>query len=165
MTDRERSYQDIVVPSAVLADGVMVVPLFAVSTITLSEAYHLPPISSSKQRMAIAAHDDTVSLSALLVGPTRYTLKFALETMANLSKRGTAIERISRGAVSGLVLVTAMTIRTDMQIQALTFTASAAKRAALDVAITLVHVPRPGVLAKVLDVAALGVGALADFAR
>ena len=43
--------------------------------------------------------------------------------------------------------------------------ALSSKPAALDVAITLVHVPRPGVLAKVLDVAALGVGALADFAR
>jgi hypothetical protein len=88
-----------------------------------------------------------------------------LETMADLSKRGTAIERLSRGKVSGLVLVTAMTIRTDMQIQSLTFTASAARRATLDVSMTLVHVPRPGVFPKVLDVAALQVGALADFAR
>lgn len=85
--------------------------------------------------------------------------------MADLSKRGTAIERVTRGAVSGLVLVTAMTIRTDMQIQSLSFTASAAKRGALDVSMSLVHVPRPGVLAKVLDIAALGVGALSDFAR
>ena len=78
---------------------------------------------------------------------------------------GTAIERVTRGAVSGLVLVTAMTIRTDMQIQSLTFTASAAKRATLEVSMSLVHVPRPGVVAKVLDIAALGVGALSDFVR
>ena len=35
-----------------------------------------------------------------------------------------------------------MTIRTDMQIQSLTFTASAARREVLDVSIALVHVPR-----------------------
>ena len=165
MAEREKSFQSAVVPSAVLSDGAVVVPLFAVSTMTLSETYHLPPISSSKQRMVVAAHDDSITLSALLIGPTRFALKFALETMADLSKRGTVIERVTRGKVSGLVLVTAMTIRTDMQINSLSFTASAAKRGALDVSMALVHVPRPGVLAKVLDIASLGVGALADFAR
>lgn len=165
MAQEDHSYQDVAVPSAVLADGLNVVPLFAVSAISLSESYHLPPISSSKARMITAAHDDVITLSGLLIGPTRYSLKFVLETMADLSKRGTAIERVTRGAVSGLVLVTAMTIRTDMQIQSLTFTASAAKRATLDVSMSLVHVPRPGVLAKVLDIAALGVGALSDFVR
>ena len=69
--------------------------------------------------MIVAAHDDTISLSGLLVGPQRFTFKFMLETMADLSKRGTAIERITRGGVSGLTLVTSMTIRTDMQIQSL----------------------------------------------
>jgi phage protein U len=167
MPQREQSFQDLlVVPSAVLADvPPLIVPLYAVTTMTLSESYHLPPIGSSQQRMIVAAHDDTITLSGLLIGPTRFTLKFMLETMADLSKRGTTIERVTRGKVSGLVLVTAMTIRTDMQIQSLTFTASAAKRAALDVSMTLVHVPRPGVLSKVLDIAGLGVGALADFAR
>src|SRR4051794_25781194 len=126
MAEREQSFQSAVVPSAVLSDGIVVVPLFAVSTITVSESYHLPPISSSKQRMIVAAHDDSISLSGVLIGPTRFSMKFALETMADLSKRGTVIERVTRGKVSGLVLVTAMTIRTDMQIQSLSFTASAA---------------------------------------
>jgi hypothetical protein len=165
MAQIEGSFQDVVAPSAILADGVLIVPLFAVTTMSLSETYHLPAIGSSKERMILAAHDDTISLSGLLVGPTRFTFKFMLETMADLSKRGSAIDRITRGAVSGLVLVTAMTIRTDMQIQSLSFTASAAKRATLDVSMTLVHVPRPGLLAKVLDLAGLGVGALADFGR
>ena len=143
----------------------LLVPLFAVTSMSLTEAYLLPPIGSSKQRMIVAAHDDTIMLNALLVGRARFTLKFLLETMANLSKRGTITERVFRGAVSGLTLVTSMTIRTDLQIQALTFGASAARREAIDVSISLVHVPRPGVLAKALDVAALGVGALADLTR
>ena len=71
--------------------------------------------------MIVAAHDDTITLNGLLVGPTRFTLKFMLETMADLSKRGPAIARLARGALSGLALVTSMTIRTDMQIQSLTF--------------------------------------------
>jgi hypothetical protein len=161
----EGSFQELVVPSAVLADPPLMVPLFAVTSMSLTEAYHLPPIGSSKQRMIVAAHDDTISLSALLVGRERFTLKFLLETMANLSKRGTITERVFRGAVSGLTLVTSMTIRTDLQIQSLTFGASATRREAIDVSMSLVHVPRPGVLAKVLDVASLGVGALGDLTR
>jgi hypothetical protein len=165
MAQHEGSFQDLVVPSAVLADPPLMVPLFAVTSMSLTEAYHLPPIGSSKQRMIVAAHDDTISLSALLVGRERFTLKFLLETMANLSKRGTITERVFRGAVSGLTLVTSMTIRTDLQIQSLTFGASATRREAIDVSMSLVHVPRPGVLAKVLDVASLGVGALGDLTR
>jgi hypothetical protein len=165
MAQHEGSFQDLVVPSAVLADPPLVVPLFAVTSMSLTEAYHLPPIGSSKQRMIVAAHDDTITLSALLVGRERFTLKFLLETMANLSKRGTITERVLRGAVSGLTLVTSMTIRTDLQIQSLTFGASASRREAIDVSMSLVHVPRPGVLAKVLDVASLGVGALGDLTR
>ena len=177
----QTSFLNTAVPSAVLADPVQLfaqalvplpatvtplfVPLFAVTSISLSESYHLPPIGSSQERMMIAAHDDTISLSGLLVGPQRFTFKFMLETMADLSKRGTAIERITRGLTSGLTLITSMTIRTDMQIQSLTFSASAARRDVLDVSIALAHVPRPGVLAKALDAARLGVGALADFAR
>jgi phage protein U len=177
----ESSFLNTAVPSAVLADPVQLavqavlpvprpvtplfVPLYAVSSISLSESYHLPPIGSSQERMMVAAHDDTISLSGLLVGPQRFTFKFMLETMADLSKRGTAIERITGGITSGLTLITSMTIRTDMQIQSLTFTASAPRRDVLDVSIALVHVPRPGVLAKVLDASRpLGVGALADFA-
>lgn len=165
MAGVETSFQNVVVPSAVLADGPLLVPLFAVTSMSLSEAYFLPPIGSSKQRMIVAAHDDTIMLNALLVGKARFSWKFLLETMADLSKRGTITDRLLRGAVSGLTLVTSMTIRTDLQVQALTFGASATRREAIDVSISLVHVPRPGVLAKVLDVASLGVGALADLTR
>jgi hypothetical protein len=166
MPQLEQSFQNLdVLPSAVLADPPLFVPLYAVTSMSLNETYHLPPIGSSTERIITAAHDDTISLSGLLVGPTRFTWKFMLETMADLSKRGTTFERITRGRVGGLVLITSLTIRTDLQIQSLTLTASAAKRAALDVSMSLLHVPRPGALAKVLDVASLGVGALSDFAR
>ena len=163
MTSLSKSYmKHLAVPSAVISDGVLLVPLWAVATIGLSETYKLPPIGSSTAKAVVATHDDTLSLSGVLVGAERYTWKLALETLAEASKRGSAIAAFSRGAVSGLVVVTAMTIRTDMQVQSLSFTASAAKRDALDVSISMAHMPRPGSLGKLLDVGSLGVGLLAD---
>ncbi len=161
---RATSFQSTVMPSAVLADPpAFFVPLFAVTAMTLSETYFLPPLGVSRQRMVVPAHDDTITLAALLIGPDRFTWKQFLEIMADVSKRGGALESLTGGAVSGLVLVTSMTIRTDMQIQSLTFSANAARRDVLEVGMSLVHVPRPGVLAQALDMASVAVGALADF--
>lgn len=152
-------------PSAILSDGLVTIPLYAVSSIVLSETYHLPAIGSSTIRAAVATHDDTISLSGLLVGKDRHALKFALETLAEASKRGTALEGLTRGAVGGLVLISGMTVRTDLQVQAMTFSANAQRRDALEVSITLAYMPRPGVLAKLLDAGNVAVRALADFPR
>ena len=65
--------------------------------------------------------------------------------------------------MSGLILVTSMTIRTDMQVQSLSFTASSAKRDVLDVSLPMAHLPRPGALGKLLDATSIGIGALADW--
>lgn len=150
-------------PSAILSDGALLtVPLWSVTTISLSETYHLPPIGAAGARSIIGTHDDKITLSGVLVGEERHAWKLALETLAETGRRGSAIAAYTGGAVSGLVLITAMTIRTDMQVESLSFTASAGKRDVLDVSIGLVHMPRPSALAKLLDVAAVGVGALAD---
>ena len=139
-------------------------PLWAVTTIGLNETYQLPPIGSTSSRAAVATHDDTLSLSGVLVGNERYGLKLLLETLAESSKRGSALAAMAKGQLSGLIVVTAMTIRTDMQIQTLSFTASAAKRDALDVSIAFAYMPLPGSLGKLLDTASLGVAMLADAA-
>lgn len=149
-------------PSAVISDGALTIPLWAVTTIGLSETYKLPPIGSSTAKAVVATHDDTISLTGVLVGSERYLWKLGLETLAEASKRGTALAAYTSGAVSGLIVVTSMTIRTDMQVQSLSFTASAAKRDVLDVSISLAHMPPPGKLGKILDVASLGVGLLQD---
>lgn len=151
-----------VIPSAIISDGLIPVPLWAVTTMSLSQTYHLPPIGSSGARAIVGTHDDTVTLAGVLVGPERFVWKLALETMAETSKRGGALAAMTGGKVGGLILVTAMTIRTDMQVQTLTFSASAAKRNVLDVNIAMAHMPLPGALGKLLDVASIGVGALAD---
>jgi hypothetical protein len=162
---RATSYHEyLVMPSAILSDGgALLVPLWAVSTMTLTEAYHLPPIGSAAHRAHVSTHNDTIAMSGVLPGPERFTWKMMLETLAEMGRRGSAIERYSQGAVSGLILITSMTIRTDMQVQSLTFTATAAKRDTLDVSVTLGHFPRPSAFGKLLDMASIGIGALADF--
>lgn len=159
---RQSFFTDDRTPSAILSDGVTTIPLFGVNTMTLSESYHLPTIGSSTARAAVGTHDDTVSLSGVLVGDDRFALKFSLETLAETSKRGSALEALSGGKVSGLVLITGLTVRTDMQVQSLSFTASAARRDVIDVSMTLMYMPRPGIVAKLLEVANLGVQALRD---
>ena len=151
------------VPSAIVSDGIVVVPLYAVTSLSLSESYHLPPIGSAGARAIVATHDDTVSLTASLVGPDRYVDKLALETLADVGRRGGALAALTGGRVGGLTLITSLTVRTDMQITSLSFTASAGRRQSLDVSLSMVHLPLPGVLSTLLDVASLGVGALADW--
>src|SRR5687767_5419550 len=150
-------------PSAIISDGALLtIPLWSVTSIGLSESYHLPPIGSSGARSIIGTHDDKVTLSGVLVGEERHAWKLALETLAETGRRGSAIAAYTGGAVSGLVLVTAMTIRTDMQVESLSFTATAGKRDVLDMSIAMIHMPRPSALAKLLDIGSLAVGGLAD---
>jgi hypothetical protein len=151
-----------IIPSAIISDGLIPVPLWAVTAMSLNETYHLPPIGSSGARAIVATHDDTITLTGVLVGKERFAWKLALETMAETSKRGGALAALTGGKVGGLILVTSMTIRTDMQVQSLSFSASSAKRDVLDVTIAMAHMPLPGALGKLLDVASIGVGALAD---
>ena len=114
-------------------------------------------------RAVVSTHDDTISLTGMLVGAERYAWKFALESLADAGKRGSGMAGISSGQVTGLILITSMTVRTDMQIQSLTFTATAAQRDALAVSISMAHMPLPGALGKLLDLASVGVGSLADY--
>jgi phage protein U len=152
------------VPSAVISDGIVAVPLWAVTSMQLSQTYQLPAIGSTTARAVVAVHDDTITLTGALLGPERFAWKLALEQLAETSRRGSALGAFTSGRVGGLILVTSMTIRTDLQVKTLSFTASAAKREVLDVSIVLAHMPLPGSLAKLLDVGSLGVAALADWA-
>ncbi len=150
------------IPSAIIADGPLIVPLFAVSTMTLAETYHLPPIGSDTARVLVETHDDTITLSAALVGPDRHVWKLMLETVAEQSMRGSVLESMTSGRVGGLILWTGLTLRTDIFVKSLNFTAAAGRRDAIDVAMTLEHLPRPGALAKGLDVAAAAVSSIID---
>lgn len=152
------------VPSAILADAVMFIPLWAVSSLSISQSYHRPPLGSAFARQLVDTHDDTLTLSASLIGWDRFLWKEYLEYVAESAMRGSMLERMSGGQAGGLILVTTMTIRTDLYVQSLTFSANASRRDVIDVSLSLVHLPRPGALAQILDLAAVGVGTLMDFA-
>jgi len=151
------------IPSAIISDGVVPIPLWAVTSINLSETYQLPPLGSTSYKAIVSVHEDKVTLSGVLVGPLRSAWKFVLETLAEASKRGTAISSLTGGKISGLILITSLTIMTDMQIESLTFSVSAQKRDVIDVSIALVHLPTAGFVSKLPDMAGISVGALADF--
>ncbi len=168
MADRETSFQKYDgFPSAVLTDGLVPVLLYAVTAMTLTEAYQLPPIGSSASRALVDTHQDNITLTGLLLGKERFAWKLALETIAESGKRGGAGITAGLSAlgmdISGVILVTAMTIRTDLQIQNLTFTASANRRDALEVTVHLAHMPPPGARSKLLDMVSVGVSALAGW--
>lgn len=151
------------IPSAVLSDGILTVPLWAVSTMSVTSTFYLPAIGGSGAKATVSTHDTAIKINGVLVGEERYAWKLLLETMADSSKRGSALGAFTGGRVGGLVLITSMTIRTDMQFKSLVFTNSAAKRDALDVEMQLEHMPLPSALGKLLDAASVGVGALADW--
>ena len=142
-------------PSAVLipTTAARPVPLYAVSSISLAQNYHMPPVGNDGARVAIDSRDDTISISAVLPGPERYGFKLALETLAEASLGSGLLGGLGIASPSpmGIILWTPMTLRTDMYIQSLSFSASASKRAALDVSMTLVHLPRPGLAGEWLD--------------
>jgi hypothetical protein len=108
----------------------------------------------------VDVHDDTIELTIALVGPERFLWKVMLETMAESSKRGSPLSALK--VFSGLALVTSMTIRTDLQVKSLVFTASATRRDTLDAVITLAYMPRPNRWGKILDASTIVIGALAD---
>jgi len=166
MTERSFHYYDRM-PSAILTDGLVPVLLYAVSAMSINEAYTLPPIGSSAARVLVDTHHDTISLNGLLLGRERFAWKLALETIAESGKRGGAGLTAAAAAlgmdISGLILITAMTIRTDMQIQQLSFTANAQRRDAIEVNIQLAHLPPPGARTKLLDMASVAVSTLAGW--
>jgi hypothetical protein len=160
MTSSYQSYLH--TPSAILSDGIIPVPLWSISQLQIEETYSLPQIGGTSRKAAVASHDDTLSITAVLLGPERFAWKLALENLAEASRRGTALSTLTSGAVGGLIFISAATIRTDLAVQSLGITMSASRRDALDVSLRMAHLPRPNSLAKLLDVASVGVGALTD---
>ncbi|WP_420451183.1 hypothetical protein [Ilumatobacter sp.] len=149
-------------PSAILTDGLLPVPLFVVTRMSLSETYSLPPVGSSGFRAAVDNSDDSVQMSALLIGPQRFAWKQSLELLADFSRRGGALARWTGGGVGGLIPVTSMTVRLDMHVTELSFAASATRRDTLEVNIGLRHVPQPGPLNVLIDLGAAAAMSLTD---
>ncbi|HEX5175349.1 MAG TPA: hypothetical protein VFV91_14520 [Gaiellaceae bacterium] len=152
--------------SGLLTDGALFMPIAVMSQMKLTETYALPPIGTTAMKAIVDVHDDTIELTIALVGPERFAWKVILETMAESSKRGSPLTKVplvkNIPGVSGLALVTSMTIRTDLQVKTLVFTASATRRDTLDAVITLAYMPRPSKWGKILDASTIVIGALGD---
>jgi hypothetical protein len=106
------------------------VPLFYVQSLTLEEGYEFKQIEDSGFAQGIAPTKKTIGIEAILPGPDRLLLKKALEAMA-LTSRLFLAAAAPLLAVTGLPVVSGMTISTDMQITSLAFTQSTERRDAL----------------------------------
>lgn len=134
------------------------VPLLYVQNMTMSEGYQIARIMGSKFSQAIAPTTKTINIEAMLIGPDRLVQKKALEALA-LTSRVLVAAAAPLLKITGIPVVSGLTISTDMQITDLRFTQSVQKREALDVSITLQHVPRSSALAIIGEVADLALAA------
>jgi hypothetical protein len=130
------------------------VPLLYVQSMTISEGYRIERIAGSKFSQAIAPTTKTISIEAMLIGPERLQQKKALEALA-LTSRVLVAATATALKVTGIPVVSGLTVSTDMQITDLRFTQNVQKREALDVSITLQHVPRSSAAAIIGEVADL----------
>lgn len=149
-------------PAALLTDGLVSVPLWAVSRLAVNERFALPPIGVSAFRAAVGGPSTSITLNALLVGSGRFAYKELLELLAGLSRRSSMIGTITGGASGGLVLVSRLTTRTDLHVTSLDLSVSAQRRDTIEVSLAMQHVPRPGPGAFLLDVATAAVATMVD---
>src|SRR5438045_2685115 len=116
------------------------VPLLYVQSLSISEGYRIERIAGSPFSQAVAPTTKTISIEAMLIGKERLLQKKALEVLALVSRVMVAAAAPSL-AVTGIPVICGLTISLDMQITQLRFSQTAQKRDALDVSITLEHVP------------------------
>ncbi len=131
-----------------------VVPLLYVQSMTISEGYRIQRIAGSKFAQAVSPTTKTIGIEAILMGRERLAMKKALEAMA-LTSRLLVAAAAPALKITGIPVVSGLTISLDMQITDLRFTQSVQKRDALDVSITLQHVPRSSLTAIIGEAADL----------
>jgi hypothetical protein len=115
--------------------------LYYVQSMTINEGYKIERIAGSTFSQAIAPTTKSIAIEAVLPGPTRLLVKKELEVLA-LASRVLVAATAPLLAIAGIPVVSGLTISLDMQITDLRFAASVQKRDALDVSMTLQHVPR-----------------------
>ena len=134
------------------------VPLLYVQSMSLSEGYQIERIAGSRFSQAIAPTTKTIAIEAILLGPDRLRLKKELEALALISRVLVAAAAPAL-KVSGIPVVSGLTISLDMQITDLRFNQGVQKRDAIDVSLTLQHVPRSSALAILGEAADLALAA------
>jgi hypothetical protein len=117
------------------------VPLLYVQSITMSEGYRIERIAGSRFSQAVSPTTKTIAIEAMLTGPERLLMRKALEAIA-LTSRILVAAAAPLLAVSGIPVISGFAIALDMQITDLRFSQTVGKRDALDVSVSLQHVPR-----------------------
>jgi hypothetical protein len=134
------------------------VPLLYVQSMSITEGHKIQRIAGSKFSQAIAPTTKTIAIEALLIGQGRLALKKALEILALTSRL--MVSALAPGLkITGIPVVSGLTISLDMQITQLRFTQSVQKRDAIDVSMTLEYVPRSSLLTILGEVADLSLAA------
>jgi hypothetical protein len=134
------------------------VPLLYVQSMSMNEGYRIERIAGSSFSQAIAPTTKTISIEAMLVGPGRLIQKKQLEALA-LASRALVAATAPALAIAGVPVVSGLTISLDMQITDLRFNQSTQKRDALDVSISLQHVPRASAASILGEIAELALAA------
>jgi hypothetical protein len=138
------------------------VPLFYVSSMSITEGYRIERIARSRWSQAIAPTTKTIDIQAMLLGPERMILKKALEAEA-LASRALVAAAAPLLKSTGIPVVSGFTISLDMQITQLKFSQSNAKRDAIDVVLSLEYVPRSSLTAAIGEIADLALAAGSAF--
>ncbi|MFG1792618.1 hypothetical protein [Nocardia sp. NPDC049149] len=134
------------------------VPLLYVQNLTMTEGYQIQRIADSKFSQALAPTRKAIAIEAMLLGRERLLLKKSLEVLA-LNSRLLVAATARTLAVTGIPVVCGLTISLDMQITDLRFTQNVQKRDAIDVSISLEHVPRGKASALAGEIADLALAA------
>jgi hypothetical protein len=134
------------------------VALLYVQSMQISEGYRIERIAGSTFSQALGPTNQKITIQAVLLGPNRLAVKKELEALALVSRTLVAAAAPALAA-TGIPVVSGVTISLDMQITDLQFTVSVDRREALDVNLTLEHVPRTSLTAILGEVADLALAA------
>src|SRR5262245_16135620 len=102
------------------------VPLLYVQSMSISEGYRIERIAGSRHSQAVSPTMKTITIEAMLTGSNRLRLKKRLEAMA-LSSRALVAVTAPALKITGIPVVSGLTISLDMQITDLRFTQSVQK--------------------------------------
>jgi len=130
------------------------VPLLYVQSMQISEGYRIARIAGSGFSQALAPTTKRITIDAVLLGPDRLVVKKELEALALVSRVLVAATAPALAA-TGIPVVSGLTISLDMQITDLRFDVSVGRRDALDVHLSLEHVPRASLISILGEVADL----------
>ncbi|WP_328524051.1 hypothetical protein [Kribbella sp. NBC_00359] len=115
------------------------VPLFAVTSMSLNASYKLPELGSGRNQW-LGEVGRTIAIDGVLLGPSRFAYKAALEALADVSMLFAA--RFAIPTLTGVPVVSGLVVLTDMQITSLKFSQTSQDHGVITVHVDLKHCPK-----------------------